>query len=145
MIYLNKRKTTNIIILIIVLVSLSLSFYFYYQLHNLKNNTNSGSGNQEVKDLVNKVSKLYLVPSNEDPTIATVSDPEILKTQSFFSLSEKGDKVLIFTKAGKAVLYRPSINKIIETAPIKNNPLNNTNIEPNIDETNVPSVKEKTN
>jgi hypothetical protein len=26
--------------------------------------------------------------------------------------------VLIFTKAGRAVLYRPSINKIIETAPI---------------------------
>ncbi len=79
---------------------------------------------EEAKDLLTKVSKLYLLPNNEDPTVATVSDPEILKDQSFFILSEKGDKVLIFNKAGKAVLYRPSLNKIIEIAPIKNNSIN---------------------
>ena len=78
----------------------------------------------EAIDILGKVSKLYLIPDGEEPTIATVSDPSVLKGQSFFNLAEKGDKVLIFTKASKAVLYRPSIDKIIEIAPTKNNSIN---------------------
>ncbi len=115
-----KRKVVNIIILIVLLVPLGLSIYFYYQLHNIKKTTTS-EPNKEVKDIITKVSNIYLTPSTEEPTVATVSDPSILKNQSFFTQAEKGDKVLIFTKAGRAVLYRPSINKIIEITSIKNN------------------------
>ena len=52
--------------------------------------------------------------------LATVSDPELLKNKSFFLSSEKGDRVLIFSKIGKAILYRPSINKIVEVVSINN-------------------------
>jgi len=116
-----NKKIKNLIVFIIVIVLLGLSGYFYFQLRNVKNNPNIGI-KEEVKSLVDRVSRLYLLPSDEEPTIATVSDPEILKDQSFFNLAKKDDKVLIFTKAGKAVLYRPSIDKIIEVAPIKNGP-----------------------
>lgn len=119
-----KRKVVNIIILIVLLVPLGLSIYFYYQLHNIKKITTS-EPNKEVRDIIAKVSNIYLIPSTEEPTVATVSDPSILKDQSFFTQAEKGDKVLIFNKAGKAVLYRPSLDKIIEITSIKNNSNNN--------------------
>lgn len=106
--------------LVIIIITLSLCGYFYYELRLHKMDKNIGV-NTEMKDLISNVSRLYLMPTEEDPTIATVSDPNILKNQSFFKLSEKGDKVLIFSKAGKAILYRPSIDKIIEIAPINNN------------------------
>ncbi len=112
----------NVIIFVIIFTSLAFGGYFYYKYKNLANRPNTNAvAEKEVKDLLAKVAEIYLIPTGEEPTVATVSDPTALKNQAFFSSSQKGDKVLIFTKAGKAVLYRPSINKIIEIAPINNN------------------------
>jgi len=58
------------------------------------------------------------LPKDEEPTIATVLDKEKLKDQLFFAKAENGDKVIIYSKNQKAILYRPSINKIIDVAPI---------------------------
>ncbi len=113
-------NVSNIIIFVIIFTSLAFGGYFYYQYKKLQNNPNTVA-QKEAKDLLSKVAEIYLIPTGEEPTVATVSDPTALKNQAFFSSSQKGDKVLIFTKAGKAVLYRPSINKIIEIAPINNN------------------------
>lgn len=115
-----KKYFSTIIIAVVVLTSLSFGGYFYYQYTQLKKNPNT-EAQKEAKDLLSKVARIYLIPTGEEPTVATVSDPNALKNQSFFTMSQKGDKVLIFVKAGRAVLYRPSIDKIIETAPINNN------------------------
>jgi len=132
----NKQKITIIIISIVAVVAIGLGGYFYYQLKHIKIDPQIAA-KEEISTLISKVSKLYLLPTGEEPTIATVSDPEALKNQSFFFSSEKGDKVLIYAKAGKAILYRPSIDKIIETAPINDNtqvskdtPVSSTPINP---------------
>jgi cell division protein FtsB len=72
---------------------------------------------EEVRQLTEKVGNLVVLP-NETPTLATVNDPAKLKDQAFFAQAEKGDKVLIFTQAKRAILYRPSTNKVIESAPV---------------------------
>ena len=58
------------------------------------------------------------LPTDETPTIATIADKDKLKDQPFFSKAENGDKILAFNKAMLAILYRPSVNKIINVAPI---------------------------
>jgi hypothetical protein len=73
------------------------------------------SSDEEATRLVSKISKFMTLPK-EKPTIATVEDASKLASQSFFKHSQKGDKVLMFTAAKKAILYRPSQNKIIEVA-----------------------------
>jgi len=120
MIPMTKQKFKNTVMTVVVIIALSLSGYFYYKLHTLQKNVDTSQETKEAKDLLAKVARLYLIPIGEEPTIATVSDPEKLKDKAFFSGAQKDDKVLIFTKAGKAVLYRPSIDKIIETIPINN-------------------------
>lgn len=73
---------------------------------------------QEVVTVINQVGKLIELPGGETPTIATVSDIAKLKGQPFFSNAKNGDKVLIYTQAKEAILYRPSENKIVKVAPV---------------------------
>lgn len=80
---------------------------------------------KQTDALIAKVGALIDLPKNESPTIASVSDAEQAKKQSaFFNTSQNGDKVLMYVKAGQAILYRPSTNKIILVAPLTFN--NNT-------------------
>lgn len=76
---------------------------------------------REVSDISAKLSRLMVLPTDETPTLATVSDPEKLKNQSFFANAKTGFKVLVYAKAQKAILFDPYINKIVEVAPINSN------------------------
>jgi len=102
---------------IVAIIAIVVAGYFYKQVRDLKKDPNI-IAQQEVADLVVKVGKLVVLPAEEKPTIATVSDPEALKDQLFFANAVKGDKVLIYAQAKKAILYSVSMNKIIEVAPL---------------------------
>ncbi|MEK7168727.1 MAG: hypothetical protein AAB778_01830 [Patescibacteria group bacterium] len=75
----------------------------------------------EVDVLIAEVGKLLALPSDEKPTVATITDVEKLKEQTFFKNAMNNDKVLIYTKAKKAILYRPSENKIVEVGAVNIN------------------------
>jgi hypothetical protein len=118
---LNANKSFWLILIIVILIVAALPSYYYYNQYQkaqalLQNPKASASA--EVGDLVNKVGKLIELPVNEAPTIATVSDVSKLSDQAFFAKARNGDKVLIFTQSKEAILYRESINKIIQVAPV---------------------------
>lgn len=118
---LSGNKSLWIIVLVILLIIAALpSYYFYHQYKQAENllQNPAASSNAEAKQLVAEVGKLMLLPTNEQPTIATVSDITKLADQPFFANAQNGDKVLIYTQSKKAILYRESINKIIEVAPV---------------------------
>ena len=74
---------------------------------------------KQSDDLIAKVGSLMKLPAGETPTVAAVSDAAAAKQQSpFFANAANGDKVLLYVKAGEAILYRPSTNKIILVAPL---------------------------
>ncbi len=111
-----KIVTVSIILAVIAIIA---AVYFYLQYSSIKANPQQMISQQEVNDLVTKVSSLYEgLPQNETPTVATVSDPTALNSQPFFANAQKGDKVLIYNQAKKAILYNPTENKIVEVAPI---------------------------
>lgn len=93
------------------------AYYFYTQGQELKQNPQKAA-QEEAQALVERIGRLIVLPADETPTIATVSDPERLKDQTFFAKAVKGDKVLIYTNAKKAILYSPSTDKIVEVAPV---------------------------
>lgn len=103
------------LLLILLVIALSLTSVYFYK----KSTNNPTQASQtEIKSLVQKVGKLAVIPTDETPTLATVSDPSALKGQAFFVDAIEGDKVLIYTNAKKAVLYRPSVNRVINIAPL---------------------------
>lgn len=84
----------------------------------------------EVEKLVSEVDKILELPTDETPTVATVTDIEKVKDQAFFRLAQQGDKVLVYTRSKKAILYRPSQKKIMEVGTINMEQQNNQNVQP---------------
>lgn len=98
----------------------------------------------EVDMLVAEVGKLLALPTDEKPTVATITDVEKLKEQNFFKNAANDDKVLIYTKAKKAILYRPSEKKIVEVGAVNINQQpktdNNVQVQPTITPAQSPVV-----
>lgn len=118
----HKTKILLLAVLILILAGLP-SYYFYNQYQKaqaLLQNPNLTVSQQE-QDLVAKVGNLMVLPSNESPTIASVKDKTQLPDIPLFANVQNGDQILIYQKAQKAIVYRPSINKIIEVSPINLN------------------------
>lgn len=110
-------------LVILALVAVGAAIYFGAQYVNAQRELTRlqtdprGVANEEAARLVAKVGKLIDLPA-EQPTVAVVTDASRLKDQPFFAKAENGDRVLIYTEAKKAILYRPSTNKVLDVAPV---------------------------
>ncbi len=114
---LSGRKIPKLLLGIAFIALIGISIYYYHQYKSLKNDPNAVA-QLEVKTVTAQVSKIMELPQGEDPTVATVSDEDKLKSQQFFQNAQNGDKILIYTGAKEAILYRPAANKIINVAPL---------------------------
>ena len=112
------KKILLIAVSIIVVGGLGTACYFFYSKYQEVKKNPQVVSQQEVTYLTDKVSKLLQLPKDETPTVATVQDKEKLKDQPFFKDSQNGDKLLIYTKAQKAIIYRDAENRIINVGPI---------------------------
>ena len=63
------------------------------------------------------VARHYVLPADEEPALATVTDTTKLQTP-FLKQSQNGDKLLVYQKAARAIIYRPSIDRIIDIGPV---------------------------
>jgi hypothetical protein len=129
-----KRKPMLMAFAAVVLVAIIAIGFFYLQtirqkkllavvqkqLLEIKPSGSSSAENSKTnfRALIEEVGKLIILPDNEQPTVATVTDLEKLRGQPFFTNAQVGDTVLIYSLAKKAILYRPNENKIIELAPL---------------------------
>ena len=109
---------------VFLLITISLSFHFYSQSKQARaevtklKQTSDAASLEEVKKLVDKLGQIVELPTGEDPTVATITDKSKLADQPFFQKADNGDKVLIYSAAKKAYLYRPSTNKLLDIAPV---------------------------
>lgn len=78
----------------------------------------SQAAQAEADEIIAEVGKGYDLPKDEKPSVATVNDKEKLKDQPFFAKAENGDVTLIYSGAKLALLYRPSIKRIINVSSV---------------------------
>jgi hypothetical protein len=65
-------------------------------------------------DLATLIGNIIELPSGETPTVAIISDVSKLRDRPLFAKAENGDRLLVYTKNGKAFLYRPGSNKLVD-------------------------------
>ena len=76
-----------------------------------------GGNLDSVEVIVQRVNRHYILPTGEQPALATVTDNTKLTTQ-FLKKASNGDKVLIYQKNRLAVIYRPSADRIVAVGPV---------------------------
>ncbi|MBW4062251.1 LytR C-terminal domain-containing protein [Candidatus Saccharibacteria bacterium] len=77
-----------------------------------------GGDKQQLQAVLKKLERHIILPAGDDnPTLATVSDQTKLK-DPFLAQAKNGDKLIIFYKAQKAILYRPSLDRIVDIGPL---------------------------
>ena len=80
-------------------------------------------GKQKVSEqrrstgIVETIAQHYLLPTDEEPAIATVTDRNKLSTP-LFANAQIDDKLLIYQKNSLVIIYRPSLDKIIAVGPV---------------------------
>lgn len=97
----------------------TFGYYYFQKYQDLENQSSQTTDTEaEIRETIRKVSRLMELPQDEAPTVATIIDRGKLSDQPFFAKTENGDKLLVYTKAKKAILYRPSTDKIIESTSV---------------------------
>ena len=116
----NKSKIIFIVFIVLIVGLGGVSFFFYSKYNASQKLLANPQAlvDQQGEKVVAPVAKLMDLPAGETPTVATVLDASKLKEQQFFANAMNEDKVIIFSQAKKAILYRPSTNKIIEVSPL---------------------------
>jgi hypothetical protein len=116
-----KTRTAQLAAVLIIALVPSIIFYHQSQVAEQRLNGATSGSPQTTAEVVKRVSRHILLPSGEQPTVATVTDASKVRNQAFFASAASGDKVLVYAQAKKAYLYRPSIDRVIEVAPLAPN------------------------
>lgn len=119
-----QKATGNsfgVLLTLVILLCCSTGF-LGWQFYELKKPALSAEAS--VRRLVAEVSEAIILPQDELPTVAKVADATQLSNQPFFTNAHTGDDILIYEKAQKAVLWRPSVRRVVEVsslmaAPVK--------------------------
>lgn len=115
-------KKLGIIKSVSIVVTLVLAVVFLSSYLDTKNKLSTLQANSVVAsskdgEMVAKIRTYFDLPT-ENPQVQTIGDLSKLSKDDFFNRAKKGDKVLIFAQAKRAMLYRPSSGKIIEYSVI---------------------------
>jgi len=106
----------SVLLTLLILGLVAAAGFFYMRWQEERND--AVLSEKEVSVLVEKVGKLIKLPSDEQPTVATVQDTEKLVDQPFFKDAMNGDKLLVYSTAQKAIIYREEANMLINVGPV---------------------------
>lgn len=107
-------RQRQIITLLIVVLACESMFIFLDQKNSNGRKVLNPTTVFVVKDLVGRH---MVLPEDEEPALATVTDKTKISTD-FFKQAENGDKLLIYQDHKTAIIYRPSLDKIIAVGPV---------------------------
>jgi hypothetical protein len=111
-----KNRTSRWLIVLggLSIVGVAVAFVV---LHSHHANTPAASGLAEEQAVAAKVSKHYILPTNETPALATVTDSKKLNTP-FLKNAKDGDEILIYQKNRIVIIYRPGVDRIVGVGPV---------------------------
>ena len=115
---------------LVCLVGLVVMYNKYRSVSENPAKAQTAQNRAETARVLGKVRQVILVEEKDAPTVARVEDPaKLQKTNAeFYKNVQKGDYLVIFPK--RALIYRESVDQLINIAPIINAPSASKNTQP---------------
>jgi hypothetical protein len=107
-----KRLTAILAVSIVVLLAVMIALLVQIEAYR----TPVLTSEEKTRLIVDEIGKSIILPDDELPTVATVADPSKLSDQPFFASAQVGDQVLIYPSSKRAILWRPSVHKVVEVS-----------------------------
>ncbi|OGH80414.1 MAG: hypothetical protein A3I29_02370 [Candidatus Magasanikbacteria bacterium RIFCSPLOWO2_02_FULL_44_11] len=109
------KTPKRFIVMVALIGALVVGGYYFFD-----KPTPEEKAREELAAAMAVVSKVMILPQDDQPVLATVTDAEtLIAQQAFFAGSVNGDQLLLFPKSMKAVIWSPSREKIINVGPIQ--------------------------
>lgn len=115
-----NKKVLQLTFVLVILLGLSsyLSRILLIRYHESQKQVPKNPQVMTAGNQIDALSRLIELPTDENPTVASISDTGKLEAQEFFKKAQNGDIVFAYPKNKLAILYRPGIQKIVKVAPI---------------------------
>ncbi|MBU0569598.1 hypothetical protein KKB40_02345, partial [Patescibacteria group bacterium] len=100
------------------------SYYQYLQIRKELAYLKTFEGQQTLAlsqqdELLKRVGKLIVLPTDEEPTIATIADVDVLsEEQPFFKGASNGDSLIVYSKAQRAIIYSHEKDTLINVGAV---------------------------
>ncbi len=128
-----ENKAILLIATALAIIGFTGTIVFYQKYQDVKSNpaqAQKAQNSAETQRVLAELKKILRVDETEAPTVARVEDTAKLKKANaeFYKNVEKGDYLIIFPK--RAIIYRESVNQLINIAPIISTSGTNTEQKP---------------
>lgn len=108
-----RRHRFTLLLILAVLIALGIFAYSALQYLSIQEDAEARKV-QEAEKVAVVVGKLIALPEGETPLLITVDDATIYRNEPIFARVKEGDQILVYTVAGKIVIYRPEKNIIVD-------------------------------
>jgi hypothetical protein len=122
-----KILVATVGLVVLLLAAVGILGWKYYQVTRDVNR----SAAKTSQRITQAVSKIYLVPNNEQPTVAVIQDKGKLGNQEFFKQAQNGDYILVYPKAKVALVYRERTNQLINLGPLSSDQSHTAGVQTN--------------
>lgn len=115
---LNKKALLLTILWVVIILLVGALFYVLTLNRTLSNAEAKVTGIDDPAAIVNRISDIFIVPTDETPTVARIENAEKIRLTNpqFYAKAETGDILVVFTDI--AFIYRDSVDKIVNVAPV---------------------------
>ena len=121
----SPRKIRLLLGISLVIITAALVGFGLYSFHAWRSAVASNPATAQ-QAIIKSVNDLAITP-NESPQIATIKDASKLTSGALAHAAKNGDVLLIYNKANRIIVYRPSTHKLVDILSIQPQPQTTTN------------------
>ena len=100
-----KKWIIGVCIVVVSAIIGGVATYFYFQPKDVKE--------LSVDEAMASIERHMVLPQDEKPAFLTIIDKKKVNSE-FLKKAEDGDKVLVYQNNQRVIIYRPSIDRIVD-------------------------------
>ncbi len=136
----DKKMSSNMkvaLLAVVAVVAVGAAIFFWNEAREANSTSDeaiAARNAEESEEVLANLDKVLLTESEDDPTVARVEDPQLLKEANpdFYKNVEEGDHLILYPQ--RAIIFRNVERRVINVAPIIDTSQLNTDGANNVDQ-----------